>query len=94
MLYRLQFLPDDQRAVVRGHPALKSIPFAPTCPKCRVQRSQRISRMALRRLLEHGHPIEAFCEVCDEYWPIYPGKRATIATDITAPSNDSLSAGP
>jgi hypothetical protein len=85
MLYRLQFLQDDQRTIVRRHPALKSIPFASTCPRCRVQRSQRISRMALRRLLERGHPIEAFCEVCDEYWPIYPAERAKIARDIAAP---------
>jgi hypothetical protein len=85
MLYRLQFVQDDQQAVVRLRPALNSIPFASTCPKCRVQRSQRISRMALRRLLERGHMIEAFCEVCDEYWPIYPAERAKIAGDIAAP---------
>ena len=30
MLYRLQFLEDDQRTVVRRHLALKSTPFAST----------------------------------------------------------------
>ena len=84
MLYRLQFVQDDQQAVVRLRPALNSIPFASTCPKCRVQRSQRGNRGALMRLLDRGHPIEAFCEVCDEYWPVCLRERVELARDIAA----------
>lgn len=84
MLYRLLFLQDDQQPVVRRRPALNSIPFASTCPKCRVRRSQRGNRGALERLLDHGHPIEAFCEVCDQYWPVSLRERVELATDIAA----------
>jgi hypothetical protein len=56
--------------------------FASICPKCRVHRSQHRNRALLRRLLADEHPIEAFCEVCEEYWPICPRERADIARDI------------
>ena len=75
---RLLFLRDVRRA------ALRSIPFTSTCPKCRVQRSQRGQSFALQRLLDGGQPIEAFCEFCNEYWPIYPRERAEIAKDIAS----------
>lgn len=73
---RLLFLRDVRRA------ALRSIPFTSTCPKCRVQRSQYGQSFALKRLLDRGHPIEAFCEVCDEYWAIHPRERSEIARGI------------
>jgi hypothetical protein len=82
MLYRLLFLQDDQQPAARRRPAFNSIPFESTCPKCRVRRSQRGSRGALERLLYHGHPIEAFCEVCDDYWTVSLRERGELAKDI------------
>ena len=56
--------------------------FGSVCPKCRAQRVQRGNRAALQRLLEHNHPIEAYCEVCNESWSITHRERAGIAWDI------------
>lgn len=77
MPYGLRMSKKDLRLVV-----FESIPFASTCPKCQVQRAQLGSRTALQKLLDHGHPVEAFCEVCDEHWPISPRERAEVARYI------------
>jgi len=46
----------------------ESVPFTSTCPKCQVHQTQRgFSRAALGRLLNNGHPIEAYCMACDEF---------------------------
>ena len=50
-------------------------PFLATCPKCKIRQPQhRYDRAAFLTLLNHGHPIEAFCPGCDEFWAIsdYP----------------------
>ena len=61
----------------------ESIPFTSTCPKCQVQQSQRgFSRAALGRLLNGGHPIEAYCVTCDEFWAISPRERAVLAVGL------------
>ena len=63
----------------------ESIPFASTCPKCRVHQSQRgFSRAALGRLLNNGHPIEAYCVTCDEFWIISARERAALAAGVGA----------
>jgi hypothetical protein len=63
----------------------ESVPFTSTCPKCLVQQTQRgFSRAALSRLLSAGHPIEAYCVTCDEFWIISPRERAALAAGAGA----------
>jgi len=62
-----------------AHPGVPpSVAFACVCPKCRAPRAQRRNRAALHRLLEHGHPIEAYCEMCNHSWPVTHGERAEL----------------
>lgn len=61
----------------------ESIPFTSTCPKCQAQQAQRgFSLAALGRLLNGGHPIEAYCVTCDEFWAISPRERAALASGL------------
>ena len=61
----------------------RPIPFASTCPKCRLEQPQRgFSPAALVRVFSADHPIEAYCAVCDEYWVISPPERAAIAMQL------------
>jgi hypothetical protein len=61
----------------------ESIPFTSTCPKCQVQQTQRgFSRAALGRLLHSGHPIEAYCMTCDEFWVISARERAALVAGL------------
>ena len=78
MPYGSRFPEDVIRPMV-----LESIPFSSTCPKCRFQRPQRGSRAGLQILLDGGQPVEAFCELCVEYWSISPRERGEVARDIT-----------
>jgi hypothetical protein len=58
----------------------QSVPFISTCPKCSEQQPQRgFSPSALHRLLHGGHPIEAYCVACDEFWPVSVEERREIA---------------
>jgi len=58
----------------------KSLPFISTCPKCNSEQSQRgFSRAALGRLLAGGHPIESYCEGCDDFWSISTPERHALA---------------
>ena len=41
-----------------------------------------VSRAALGRLLNNGHPIEAYCVTCDEFWAISPRERASLAAGL------------
>jgi len=55
------------------------IPFTSTCPRCARERPQRgFPRTALGRLLDKGYPIEAYCVMCDQFWPISPRERAML----------------
>jgi len=38
------------------------------------------NRDSLLRLLNGGHPVEGYCTVCDEFWPISAEERARLAT--------------
>jgi hypothetical protein len=52
-----------------------------TCPKCAQVRPQRgCNRDSLLRLLNGGHPVEAYCPVCDEVWGISVKERAGLLT--------------
>lgn len=60
-----------------------SIPFVSTCPKCGHRQPQRGRRSALQRLLDAGHPIEAYCVACDVFWTITAAERVAIASEMT-----------
>lgn len=56
------------------------LPFVSKCPGCtRDQPQSGFSRAALQRLLDGGFPIEAFCVICDEFWPVSLWQRVTLA---------------
>lgn len=70
---------------------LSSIAFRSVCPRCRALRVQRGNRAALQRLIEHNHPIEAYCEVCNGSWPITHRERLGLASDISRLAPPKLS---
>jgi hypothetical protein len=54
-------------------------PFAAVCPKCKDVRCQRgYTPRSLFRLLGCNHPIQAYCVVCDEFWPISAKERRAL----------------
>ncbi len=55
------------------------IPLVSACPACQRDQAQWYSPGALRRLLDGGHPIEAYCVMCDRYWQINANERASLA---------------
>jgi hypothetical protein len=58
-----------------------SIAFWSTCPKCAQLRPQRgYNRDSLLRLLNRGHPVEAYCRLCDEAFAISVKERAGLTT--------------
>jgi len=64
------------------------IPFTSTCPRCTREQHQRaLPRAALSRLLNKGYPIEAYCVMCDQFWPISPRDRA-MARGALSPPNE------
>jgi hypothetical protein len=75
-------VPGSGRAGTENRPH-ESIPFMSTRPKCRAQQPQRgFSRAALERLLKGGHPVEAYCVICDEFWAISARERAGLAAEL------------
>ena len=59
--------------------------FMSTCPKCMEPRSQcSYGREGLWRLLHRGHPVEAYCESCDEYWPITREERTRLSAAVVS----------
>lgn len=57
-----------------------SLGFMSTCPNCKDVRSQQIYGLrALIRFLVDNQPIEAYCAVCNEFWPISANERAELA---------------
>jgi len=70
-------VPDFLRAATIKH---LSVLFISACPKCGVpQLQQGFSCNALQRLLRGGHPIEAYCVACDEFWSVSLEERHEIA---------------
>jgi hypothetical protein len=53
-----------------------------TCPSCKHARVQQYNRIALNRLLDHGHPVEGYCAECDAYWRMTPQERADLAEEL------------
>jgi hypothetical protein len=59
--------------------------FLSICPKCNHEQPQGgYSRAALRRLLNGGCPIEAYCVTCDEFWLISTGERVAVAAELSS----------
>jgi hypothetical protein len=64
---------------------IESVPFTSLCPKCKHAQSQSgFSRAELRRLFDRGHPIEAYCVVCDDFWAISVRERLELAKVVAA----------
>jgi hypothetical protein len=75
----------------------EAIVFAATCPRCKREQLQTGYTLTdLSRLLDGGHPIEAFCEFCDEFWAVGVQKRVELgefvagACQSTSPSSEKL----
>ncbi len=60
------------------------IPLVSECPRCRHERVQWYTPGALQRLLNGGHPVEAYCVMCDEYWRVAAHERAGLAANLRA----------
>ena len=61
-----------------------SFSFVSVCPRCKDVRSQSgFGGRTLIRLLQHNQPIEAYCVVCDDFWPISVSERAALARALT-----------
>jgi hypothetical protein len=64
--------------------AREPIPFTSTCPRCtRAQHQRGFARAALRSLLDKGYPIEAYCVMCDQFWPIGPRERSMLGDALS-----------
>jgi len=62
-----------------------SFSFVSVCLKCKGVRSQSgFGGRTLFRLLHHNRPIEAYCVVCDEFWPISVSERAALARGLAS----------
>jgi len=58
----------------------ESVGFVSTCPNCKDARFQRgCSFHTLVTFLVSNQPIEAYCAVCNEFWPISANDRAELA---------------
>jgi hypothetical protein len=56
------------------------LPFVSKCPSCtRDQPQTGFSRSDLQRLLDGGYPVEAYCVICDEFWPVSLWQRVTLS---------------
>ena len=66
--------------------------FVSTCPSCKREQPQDAFTVAeLARLLNSGHPIEAYCVPCDEFWPISVRQRVELG-EVVAATCTSMSA--
>ena len=60
-------------------------PFAAVSPKCKDVRFQRgYTPRSLFRLLGCNHPIQAYCVVCDEFWPIGTKERRALTERLVS----------
>jgi len=59
------------------------VPFVSECPTCGLLQAQWHTHSALSRLLQRGHAVEAYCAVCDAYWPIGGHERDSLTAKLT-----------
>lgn len=56
-----------------------TVVFASTCPTCKREQAQEsFTAGDLVRLLKGGLPIEAYCEICDDYWSVGTQQRVDL----------------
>ena len=61
------------------------IVFAATCPRCKHEQLQTAYTVAdLMRLLYGGYPVEAYCAVCEDFWPVAVQKRVELGEMVAA----------
>jgi len=71
--------------VETGAGLFMSFSFMSVCPKCKdVRRQEGFSSRSLLRLLQRNQLIEAYCVVCDEFWPISVSERAALVRALTS----------
>jgi hypothetical protein len=64
------------------------VALSSTCPRCLRKQRQSFTRASLRRLLRAGCPTEAYCVMCDRFWPLSAqernelGRAAAIGKDV------------
>jgi hypothetical protein len=49
------------------------------CPRCMREQTQSFSKANLRRLLDAGYPIDAYCVMCDQFWAVSIRERLQLA---------------
>jgi hypothetical protein len=57
------------------------IPFVSVCPTCSLDQPV-VYVLALIGLLQRGHPVEAYCVMCDAYWQINSQERDSLAARL------------
>jgi hypothetical protein len=61
------------------------IVFAATCPHCKHEQLQTAYTVSdLMRLLYGGYPVEAYCVVCEDFWPVNVQKRVELGEMVAA----------
>ena len=61
------------------------IVFAATCPKCKREQLQTGYTVSdLMRLLYGGYPVEGYCVVCEDFWPVTVQKRVELGEMVAA----------
>jgi len=71
--------------LARYSPMNEPIPFMSRCPSCGERRLQDgYTRRALLRLVNTHGSIEAYCIVCDGFWPVSALERAGIVIGLGA----------
>jgi len=71
--------------LARYSPMNEPIPFMSRCPSCGERRLQDgYTRRALLRLLNTHGSIEAYCIVCDGFWPVSALERNGIVIGLGA----------
>jgi len=71
--------------LARYSPMNEPVPFMSRCPSCGERRLQDgYTRRALLRLLNTQDSIEAYCIVCDGFWPVSGLERTGIVIGLGA----------
>jgi len=64
-------------------PFFDAAPFMSSCPTCKEPRLQMgYGPWGLIRRLNGDRPIEAWCVICDRFWPITPQERVTLTKEL------------
>ena len=72
-----------QNKLARFRPMNEVVPFMSRCPKCGDRRLQEgYTHRMLRRLLNTGANIEAYCGACNEFWAVSALERNGIVIGL------------